>query len=272
MRKVIVLALALVCALAAVAYAQAPTPDRTNSYAVDGSVSPTKAGTSKKPVPIGINFSYTVAEQTGLRPSPVQKYSIRFKGVRANSSMFPGCTFGKINADQGSQNCPSGSLLGKGSITARAGGEKDRTNQSILCPLNLEVYNSGKNKGAIYVVGGADAPVGKKTSCPTTTNAALDANFVRRGNEVALEFNVPLVPFRQQLGTTGDKNDPNAIEVAVVKVESKIAKKTKKVKGKTRGFFEAIGGCSNGSRIISVTFLNEDGKTASAQDKTKCTK
>jgi hypothetical protein len=267
---VITAVVALLGAIAAVAYAQ--QPERTNTYTVDGSTSPAKAGSKTKPIPIGINFKYTVAEQSGLRPSPVQKYSIRFKGVRTNSGLFPGCKFTKINNDLGSQNCPSGSLLGKGAITAKAGGESNRADQSVNCPLNLEVYNAGKSKATIYVVGGADAPAGKKTTCPTTTNAALDANWLKVGNETRLEFNVPLVPFRQQLGSGNSKDDPGAIEVAVVSVSSNIARKTRRYRGKTRGFFEAIGGCSGGSRVISVTFLNEDGKTSSAQDKAACRK
>lgn len=270
MRKfwVIAAVVGLLGAIAAVAYAQ--QPDRTNAYTVGGSTSPAKAGSTKKPVPIGINFSYTVAEQTGLRPSPVQKYSIRFKGMRENSGLFPGCRYTKINNDQGTHDCPRGALLGKGSLRAVAGGESNRSDQSINCPLNLEVWNGGKGKASIYVVGGSGAPAGKTTECPTTTNAALDANFVRVGNEVRLEFNVPLVPFRQQLGTTGTKDDPNAIEVAVVDVRSTIPRKTRRHRGRTRGFFEAIGGCVRGSRTISVTFLNEDGKTASAQRKVTC--
>ena len=265
---VVTAVVALLGALAAVAYAQ--LPERTNTYTVDGSVSPTKAGSKTKPVPVGINFKYTVAEQSGLRPSPVQKYSIRFRGVRTNSGLFKGCKFSKINADQGSQNCPKGSLLGKGLITAKAGGESNRSDQSINCPLNLEVYNAGKSKASIYVVGGSQAPAGKTTTCPTTTNAALDANWVRSGIDTRLEFQVPLVPFRQQLGTTGTKDDPNAIEVAVVSVSSSIPRKTRLYRGKRRGFFEAIGGCSGGSRVIAVTFLNEDGKASTAQDKTAC--
>ncbi|MDQ4124312.1 MAG: hypothetical protein M3134_01760 [Actinomycetota bacterium] len=271
MRKlwVVTAAVTLLGALAAIAYAQ--QPERTNSYTVNGSTSPSKAGSARKPVPIGINFSYTVAEQSGLRPSPVQKYTIRFKGVRQNSNLFPGCDYTTINNNQGTSRCPSGGLLGRGTIVAKAGGESDRSQQTINCPLNLEVWNAAKNnKASIYVVGGPDAPAGKKTDCPTTTNAALDANFKRVGNETQLEFNVPLVPFRQQLGSGTNKDDPNAIEVAVTSVSSRIPRKTRRVRGKVRGFFEAVGGCTGGSRIIAVTFLNEDGKTASSEDKATC--
>lgn len=263
MRKlwVVFAAVTLLVAIAAVAYAQAP--ERTNAYTVTGSTSPAKAGSAKRPVPIGINFAYTVREQSGMRPSPVEKYSIRFRGVRENSALFPGCRYTKINNDQGTQNCPRQALLGGGTLLAVAGGEDNRQDQSVRCPLNLEVWNGGRGKASIYVVGGPNAPAGKQTACPVDTNAALDANFVRRGNETVLEFNVPLTPFRQQLGT---------IEVSVIEVDSEIPRKTRRVRGKVRGFFEAVGGCTRGSRIIAVTFLNEDKKTATAQDKAPCRK
>jgi len=260
MKKVVVLAVsALVLAVAAVAYAQ----ERTNAYTVRGNVSPSTAGTTKKPVPVSVEFNYTVGEQSQppLRPSPVQRYTIGFSGLRVNSNSFPGCTAAQINRAESTRGCPSGSRIGTGKIDAVAGGESDRTNTSIKCPLNLEVYNSRRNKAAIYVVGGPDAPAGKKTACPTTTNAALDASFIRRGTTTSLQFNVPLVPFRQQLGT---------IEVAVIRVQSNIPRKTRRVNGRTVGFFEAIGGCRNRKRTITVTFLNEDGKTARAQDATAC--
>ncbi len=258
MKKVVVLAVsALMLAVAAVAYAQ----ERTNAYTVQGNVSPSNAGTSKKPVPVSVEFNYTVGEQSNLRPSPVQRYTIGFSGLRVNSNSFPGCTAARINQNQGVGRCPRGSRIGVGKINAVAGPESDRRNQGLKCPLNLEVYNSRRNKAAIYVVGGPDAPAGKKTACAVNTNAALDASFIRRGSTTSLQFNVPLTPFRQQLGT---------VEVSVVRVQSNIRRMTRRVNGRTVGFFEAIGGCRNRERAITVTFLNEDNKTSRAQDTTAC--
>src|SRR5690349_9950514 len=88
MRKVMVLGVVvLATAVAAVAYAQT-----TNTYDVDGSTSPTRAGTSKKPVPVSVRFSYTVGSQSGARPTPVKKYSIRFSGLVVNTRAFPKCS------------------------------------------------------------------------------------------------------------------------------------------------------------------------------------
>ena len=257
MRKTwLIAAIAAITALAvaAVAFAQS----RTNTYTVSGSVTPAKKGTSKKPVPVGVKFSYTVENEQGVRPAPVKRYTISLAGVKANTSKFPKCTAATINANESISDCPKGSRVGTGKIDAVAGPESDTSNQSIKCPLNLQVYNGGgSNKAAIYIVGGANAPAGFKTSCPTDTNAAIDAKFVKQAGGSALQFDVPQVPFRQQLGT---------VEVTVVRVQSTISKMVRK----GRGFFESTGGCKGGKRAIKVTFLNEDNQTGTASTTTKC--
>lgn len=244
-------------ALAAIAYAQI---ERTNSYTAEGSVSPTKKGTAKKPVAVGINFNYTVGEASGNRPVPVERYSIRFAGLRQNSNRFPGCSAAKINANQGSEKC-KGSLLGKGKITAVAGPANDPTSKAVNCPLNVEIHNAKQNKAAIYVVGGPNAPANKGTSCPLATNAALPANFVKRGNAMALEFSVPKEPFRFYQG----------FEVSVISVQSKLARRTTKFRGKTVGYFEVAGrGCNSGRRTITVNFTDQEGGKGSAAGTTTC--
>ena len=45
---------------------------------------------------------------------------------------------------------------------------------------------------------------------------------------------------------------------------------TKRIKGKTRGYYEAIGGCKNGGRAIEVVFTPEEGAATTAQHKAKC--
>jgi hypothetical protein len=63
---------------------------------------------------------------------------------------------------------------------------------------------------------------------------------------------------------------------AVKRVQSNIKKITKKIKvaGKKkkqkRGYFEAIGGCKNGGRSITVVFTPEEGQQQTAQHKAPC--
>lgn len=254
MRKLAVLAVTgLVLAIAAIAYAQA-----NNTYTVTGSTTPRATGSTKKPVPVGVTFNYKVGEQTGQRPNVIEKYSIRFTGLRTNTNSFPKCTAASINAAGNDDGCPSGAAVGTGDVTNNVGSSTNQADKSIVCFLKLTVYNSGNQKGALYLRGGPN----ETPSCPTEISVAIDARFVRRGNATALEFIVP-----QSL-----KHPIANLDNAVVDVKSKIKRLTKKVKGKNVGFFEAVGGCKSGTRDITVTFTPEAGKgvSATAQTKAKC--
>jgi len=85
MRKMVIAVTAMfVLSMAAYAYAQ-----QENTYSVTAKTSPTRAGSKSKPVPVGISFGYQVGEASGNRPSPVKRYSIRFKGLRVNPGVAP---------------------------------------------------------------------------------------------------------------------------------------------------------------------------------------
>jgi hypothetical protein len=254
MRKFAVLAVAgLLLAIAAVAYAQA-----TNTYTVTGSTSPKAVGSSKKPVPVGVNFNYKVGEQNNQRPNVIEKYSIRFGGLRVNGNSFPGCTAASINAAGNDDGCPEGSAVGSGDVLNNVGASNNQADKSIVCYLRLTVYNSRNNKAALWLQGGPN----EARPCPTDIGVAIDARFIRRGSATALEFTVP-----QSL-----KHPIANLDNAVVDVKSRIRRITRRVNGKRKGFFEAIGGCRNNRRSITVVFTPEAGKgpSATAQSFAQC--
>ena len=72
MRKLLVLPIAAIAAivLAGVAYA-------ANVYTVGGGTKPAVKGSAKKPVPVSLDFSYTVADENSAnRGIPVKEYRI----------------------------------------------------------------------------------------------------------------------------------------------------------------------------------------------------
>ena len=113
MRKLTALAVSAIAALVVVAVAHAA---QVNTYTVTGKTSPSSPGSAKKPLPISLDFDYTVGEQSGQRPSPVERYTIGFYGVRSNGGLFPKCTAASINAAQSNSGCPKGSVVGTGFI------------------------------------------------------------------------------------------------------------------------------------------------------------
>jgi hypothetical protein len=249
MRRVIALVVAssAVLAVAAVAFAA-----QVNTYTVTGGTAPAKPGTKAKPMPIKLNFNYTVGEEAGQRPSPVQRYTIGFYGVRSNGGLFPKCTAAQINAAQSDSGCPSGSKVGTGSVSNAAGATANPADKSIKCDLSLSIYNSGQGKAALFLKG---AP----PQCAVSISQAIDAKYVAFPGGTALQFVVP----------PGLLHPIPGVDNAVVNVQSTINKLTKKSKGKTRGYFESTG-CKSGKRAISVDFLTEAGQTSTASASQAC--
>jgi len=252
MRKVAVLgaavaAVMLVCA--AVVYAA-----QVNTYTVDGSTSPAKAGSKKKPVPISVDFDYTVGEEAGQRPSPVSRYTIGFYGMQSNGALFPKCTAQQINTAGNDKGCPKGSLVGTGSVTNAAGATADPADKSIPCNLSLRVYNGGQGRAALYLFG-------NPPQCVIAISQAIDARYVRAfgGKGQALQFSVPSNLLHPVPG----------VDNAVTNVQSNIKKLTKKVRGKTRGYYESVA-CQGGKRPITVDFLTEAGQSSTAKTDANC--
>jgi hypothetical protein len=246
-------ATALVMALAAVAYAQV-----TNTYDVDGSTSPSKPGTKSKPIPVSVKFNYAVGTVSGARPSPIKKYSIRFAGLIVNTNFFPKCSASTLE-NQGPKGCPKGSSMGKGFIENATGAKDNPNDQSVQCNASVEVFNSGDNKGALYVAGSPNSS-DPRTKCAIELAAPIPTRYIRRAGATALEFEVP-PSLLHPLPTLNN---------AVKKVSSTIRKATVKRAGKTRGYYEAQGGCKRGKRAITVVFTPEEGPTATEQHLAKC--
>ena len=258
MRKLIMLTVAGLLAFTAVAFAL-----QENEYSVTGAVLPKDSGTKKAPKPSSIKFGYKVQEKDGKRPGLIKKYDIQFAGMQVNTNFFPGCSADRIDSEQTDVNCPKGSLLGEGNVENIAGPSNDEANTATKCHLELKVYNARNNKAALYLTGGP-SPAGPSDPdhCPLTIAKAIEANFVRSPVGVSLQFTVDETLLHPVGG----------FDNAVVDVNSFLPKKTKKVKGKTRGYFESIGRCKNKKRAITVTFTPENGTPSqTAQRLTPCT-
>jgi hypothetical protein len=250
MRKLAVVgaAVALAVALATAAYAA-----QVNTYTANGKISPAKAGTKAKPVPVGLSFGYTVGEAAGQRPSPVLRYTIGFKGLQSNGGLFAKCTADQINAAQGDTVCSKAALVGTGFVNNATGVTTNPTDTSIKCDLNLKIYNSGQKKAALYLYG-------NPPQCAIPISQAIDAKYVKIPGGEGLQFQVPANLLHPVAG----------LDNAVTNVTSTIKKLTKRVKGRVRGYYEVAGGCKGGKRGIEVSFLSEAGETKVARNTAAC--
>jgi hypothetical protein len=240
--RIISLAVAGLMVFAAVAFAL-----QENTYTVQGSVSPLKTGTKKKPKPVSLGFGYKVAEKSGKRPALIKKYSIHFAGLQVNTNFFKGCSAAKIDAAQSDAGCPKGSLMGTGAVENATGSTNNEADRSLSCHLDLKLYNSRNNKAAIYLHGEQSSDPAK--NCPLAVDKAIDATFVRNSTGTALQFTVDETLLHPAPG----------FDNAVVLVKSSVRRATTTVKGKTRGWFESWGRCINKKRAITVTFTPANG-------------
>jgi hypothetical protein len=253
MRKVVFLLVAFaIGAIATVAYAQT----QVNEYAVQGSISPNKGGTKAKPNPIQLKFAFQVSEASGLRPSPIETYSIGFYGGRTNGQLFPKCTATQMNNAESDDVCPKGSVVGTGFVKNIAGATNNPADRSIPCNLNLKIYNSGKNKAALWLAGGPPA-------CAVTLATAIDAKYVSAfgGKGQALQFTVPPNLLHPLAG----------LDNAQLDVTSTIKRLTKKSKGVLHGYMEADQKCPKSKKApIQVSFTSEAGQTVISKSTLSC--
>src|SRR3954452_3534593 len=254
MRRVVLLAVAVVSILSLAAVAIAQTTQE-NTYKVQGAVTPKgKPGSKSKPVPASVRFTYQVGEKSNLQPSAIDRYKISFYGVRSvNGDKFPKCTAEQIsNAGNSDAGCPKGSLVGTGTIDnyVYADSDPSGTQGGFPCAKKLNIYNSGKGKGALFVYGDPNQ-CGGVGALP-----AFPISYVKGdGGGTALQFDVPKTVLHPISG----------LSVAVRSVSSTIKKQTVKKNGKAYAYYESVK-CSGKARPVKVTFHTEAGQTSDASD------
>jgi hypothetical protein len=275
MRKFWIAAVAAVSVLAVAAVAYA-----ANVYTVDGSTSPRGKGTATKPLPVSLNFDFSVRDENPAnRGTPVEKYFIGAEGLVTYPEEFPNCPYS--TATGGGANAQDASVakkacrkarVGGGIIKAYAGPSQDQT-AKLNCVLELNLYNLkpgnygirgkvSKKHGALGIrIDGVQASIPNlndehKGKCATAQNEAILAPYkpvkIKGVRSDELQFTVP-----QSL------LHPSGLDTVVQNVESAVKKLTarKRIAGKNRrvGFYSAVG-CKGNQRSIQVTFISETGQ------------
>jgi hypothetical protein len=284
MRKLLIPALTALAVLAVggVAYA-------ANVYTVDGGSKPAVKGSAKKPVPVSLDFSYTVADENSAnRGIPVKEYRIGAEGLVTYPGAFPSCSGGTSGA-----NNPDPAAAGRACKKAKVGsgvikalvGARNTPTVSSNCVLNLSLYNLkpgnygdagkiGKTGGlAIRIDGDPPAPPSLNESfkgqCLAPQHAAILAPYktvkIKGVKSSELRFTVPpeLLHPAQGLDVTV-RDVTSAIKKIVSKKKVKVGSSKRKV-----GFYSAVG-CKGGKRSIQVTFVSETGQKSPASKDVKC--
>jgi hypothetical protein len=275
MRKFLIAAVAGVTVLAVAGIALA-----ANVYTVDGGTKPRGKGSATKPLPVSLEFDYTVQDENpNNRGTPVEKYFIGAEGLVTYPEEFPNCPYS--TASGGGANAQDASVakkacrkarVGGGIIKAYAGPSQDQT-VKLNCVLELNLYNLkpgnygtrgkvSKKHGALGIrIDAVQASIPNlndehKGKCATAQNEAILAPYaptkIKGVNSDELRFTVP-----QSL------LHPSGLDTVVQFVESAVRKRVaeKRIAGNNRkvGFYSAVG-CKGNQRSIQVTFISESGQ------------
>jgi len=266
MRKLSIAALALAAVFAVVSVAYA-----TNVYKVHlGSTTVPGKGSKTKPIPTGLKFGFQVEDSDPTkRASVIEQYAIGSEVLVTNPKMFPKCKFSDLDNEITPPAKCKPALVGTG-LVKNAAGPSDSTPgpngpralaDSTPCNLQLRLYNSGT--GMILRLDGASPPPpsfeSDEVGCLLAIHTAINGKFVRRkiGGVIASDF-VFTVPPNLKHPLTGLDN-------SVRRSDNIIKLKTKKVRGKKRGYYEKVG-CKGGKRVVRATFKTE--ATASTPSQT----
>ncbi len=273
MPKFLIAAVAAVSVLAvsAVAYA-------ANVYTVDGGTKPRGKGTAAKPLPVSLDFDFSVRDENpDFRGTPIEKYFIAAEGLVTYPELFPTCSGGTDGVNNPDLNtvkrvCKK-ARVGGGFIFAY-GGATNTPTQKLNCVLELNLYNLkpgnygprgriGKKNGglAIRVDGVPPGPPALeeryKGECALPQNEAILAPYktvkVKGVTSDELQFTVPQSLLHPATGAE------TVVQLNNASIRKRTA--TKRIKGKNRkvGFYSAVG-CKGRKRSIQVTFITESGQ------------
>ena len=272
MRKFLIAAVAAVSVLAVAAVAYA-----ANVYTVDGSTSPRGKGTAAKPLPVSLNFGYTVRDENpAFRGTPVEKYFIGAEGLVTYPEEFPTCsggTDGANNTDLATvKRVCKRARVGGGIIKAYAGPSQDQT-VKLNCVLELNLYNlKPGNYGDRGRVTRKQGALGIRIDARQASIPSLDDQY--KGQCATAQNEAIIAPYKKVRikGVTSDELQftvpesllhPAGLDTVVQTVESAVRKRTamKRIGRKNRriGFYSAIG-CKGRQRSIQVTFISESGQ------------
>jgi hypothetical protein len=285
MRKFVFAAVAAVTVLAVAGIAYA-----ANVYTVDGNTSPRGKGTPSKPLPVSLEFDYTVADENpAFRGTPVEKYFIGAEGLVTYPEEFPTCPYstatgGGANAQDinvAKKACKK-ARVGGGVIKAYAGPAQNQT-VKLNCVLELNLYNlKPGNYGIRGKVSKKHGALGIRIDAVQASIPSLDDQY--KGQCATAQNEAILAPYKpvKIKGVTSDELQftvpqsllhPSGLDTVVQFVESAVQKKTamKRIKGKNRkiGFYSAIG-CKGNQRSIQVTFISESGQRTPATKNRPC--
>lgn len=147
MRKKLVIATTLVMLVSAATAVAAAGP-----YSGSISFGSNRAGTAKKPVPIGFRLTVKASAPAGSRAPVQSEVKVKIYGVRDDGKDFPTCSVARIAAAHNDTVCPKGAEVATGYITSVLGSTTNFAQAGAACDPKLDVWNAGPGKMTYFFV------------------------------------------------------------------------------------------------------------------------
>ncbi|PTL56402.1 hypothetical protein [Paraconexibacter algicola] len=237
MRKSALLATALsVVAVPVAGVAYAATVDQS----IDVTVSPSKAGTAKKPAAVKLKVDIKTKKKVASETFATRSAVISFdKNLVFNPSSFATCTQATVQANEA--GCAKGSKVGSGTAVGEALGQ--------VANLKVSAFNGPKNTLNLHVTG----------SAPLAIDSVIVGKLGKASGKYGTKLTVT-IPANLQQPLPG-------VFATLTSFVTTIDKKTSKGKP-----YVGLKGCSGGKLAFKGDFVFSDGTKASATDSVACKK
>jgi hypothetical protein len=253
LRRIIIISTAIAVLIgASAAYAS------FNNYSASFRFSPTKAGSTKSPVPVGFTQTYNAFGTNGDLAAPLTDIKTSIYGLKADAKDFPTCSASKISALKSDSFCPKKALVAQGPVNSTLVPSKTPKGPGSPCNPYLHVWNGGVGKGGVGKVTFFFVIIPSKGySCGALTTGAAAPYFgtvKQHGKYLVTDVFLPPDVSTQAAGLKG-------IYGALTRTVLHWAKLTTRVKGKTVAYQESFG-CQGGKRPWSMSFKATNFPTA----------
>jgi hypothetical protein len=237
-----------------------------NTYTASHPVSPSKAGSTKSPLPVSVTDSYVAHNATaGQRTAPLIDIKTKIYGLVSNGKYFPTCSLTKISGLRNDNTCPKGALVASGSLYALIGNPRDPSASGTPCSPILHVWNGGQGK-VVFFFNTDASHVCFNGAIHTGSVGPYPGTIKMQGKWYVLDVPIPdYISF------------PVGLEGSLVTEHLVWPKKTTKVHGKTVAYMASVA-CMNRKRPYSTSFTAETDKTGANKQTTtisgasKCSK
>ena len=237
---------AAIAAAAALAVPSAANAELVREFTI--TASPAKASTKTKKTSITLKADVSQRDTTGALPPTLTRATLLLPpGSTWTGDLFPTCSARTISSSRSTEDCPKGSIVGKGKVEGGAPGGIVQNDVTIV------VANGGKSTLNFFVEG----------TSPLRLQSNIEVKLRKLSGKFGLRADIP-VPEALQEPAPG-------VPVSITRLQLTLGK-SGTIKGKRRGIIE-VNQCKTGTWMGQGTLdFRPPAESFTAEQRIRCTK